>query len=87
MAAGRWALRGPVTGFDTWTAPDGPTVNVEGHAPATWGAALAARGHHTATTPAWDGGYGHACAITSGRDGMWVGSGDARTVVGTCAGG
>ena len=87
LAAGRWALRGPETGFDTWTAPAGPTVNVEGQAPAAWADRLSGRGHRTVTTPAWDSGYGHACAILAGRDGLWVGSGDPRSVVGSCAGG
>ena len=31
--AGRWALHGQATGFDTWTAPDRIGVSVEGHAP------------------------------------------------------
>ena len=87
LAAGRWALRGPETGFDTWTAPRGPDVQVEGHAPADWVDALAERGHRTTHTAAWDSGYGHACAIVAGRDGMWVGSSDPRSVVGTCTGG
>ncbi len=43
--AGRWVLRGPVTGFDTWTSTSGPVVMVEGNAPAEWVSALAARGH------------------------------------------
>ncbi|MFM8712456.1 MAG: gamma-glutamyltransferase, partial [Actinomycetota bacterium] len=34
--AGRFALRGPVTGFDSWTSGRPPTVQVEGHAPDTW---------------------------------------------------
>ena len=87
IAAGRWALRGPHTGFDTWTSSDGPGVDVEGQAPADWVDALAARGHRTARRPDWDSGFGHACAILSGRDGMWVGSADPRAVVGSCAGG
>lgn len=87
LGAGRWALKGPETGFDTWTSPQGPIVTVEGQAPASWAAALADRGHRTTTTPPWDSGFGHACAILAGRDGMWVGSGDPRSVVGTCAGG
>lgn len=87
LGAGRWALRGPETGFDTWTAPGGPIVTVEGQAPGRWADALARRGHRTATTPPWDSGFGHACAIVAGRDDMWVGSADPRTMIGTCAGG
>ncbi|WP_041298279.1 gamma-glutamyltransferase family protein [Ilumatobacter coccineus] len=86
IGAGRWALKGPATGFDTWTAPEGPGVSLEGHAPHDWLDALASRGHRTSGAPAWDSGFGHACAIVGGRDGMWVGSTDPRTVIGSCAG-
>lgn len=87
LGAGRWALRGDETGFDTWISRRGPSVDVEGHAPSSWDAQLAARGHRTSRTAPWDSGYGHAAAILAGRDGMWVGSADPRTVVGSCAGG
>ena len=36
VSAGRWALQGPATGFDTWTSGEAPTVTVEGHAPDDW---------------------------------------------------
>lgn len=87
IGAGRWALKGPGTGFDTWTSASGPGVSIEGHAPRAWIDALAARGHRTSGAPEWNSGFGHASAIVSGRDGMWVGSADPRTVVGSCAGG
>lgn len=87
IGAGRWALIGAETGFDTWTSARGPGVSIEGHAPASWITELAARGHRTSAAPEWSSGFGHACAIVSGRDGMWVGSSDPRTVVGSCAGG
>lgn len=87
IGAGRWALHGPHTGFDTWTAAEGPGIDIEGHAPLDWVEALGARGHRTRTAPEWSSGFGHAAAIVSGRDGMWVGSADPRTVVGSCAGG
>lgn len=87
LGAGRWALTGVAGGFDTWAAPDGPGVSIEGHAPATWVGDLAARGHATHAAPEWDSGFGHACVITAGRDGMWAGAADPRTVVGSCAGG
>lgn len=87
IGAGRWCLRGEQTGFDTWASADRPSVAVEGHAPVDWETALSGRGHRTARTPPWDSGYGHAAAILAGRDGMWVGSADPRTVVGSCAGG
>ena len=50
----RWALRGPATGFDTWTVPVRPDVDVEGHAPLTWSADLAAVGHRAAMSRAYD---------------------------------
>lgn len=87
IAAGRWALRGPETGFDTWTSSVAPTVMVEGHASPDWLEGLSERGHPTAGTPAWDSMFGHAHAIVRGRHGTWVGFADPRTVVGSCAGG
>ncbi|MGA9276110.1 gamma-glutamyltransferase, partial [Ilumatobacter sp.] len=87
VTAGRWVLRGPETGFDTWTGAEGPSVFVEGHAAPDWVDGLTARGHRVASTPAWDSTYGHAHAITRGRHGSWVGFADPRTVVGSCAGG
>ncbi len=84
--AGRWALRGPVTGFDTWTAPGGPAVQIEGHAPPGWVARLAARGHRTESAAAWDSGFGHAHAIVVESDGMLAGAADPRAVVGSAAG-
>ncbi len=87
IGAGRWALTGETSGFDTWTSSAGPGVSIEGHAPTGWATELAARGHRTSLAPEWDSGFGHACAIMSGRDGMWAGSSDPRTVVGSCAGG
>ncbi len=87
IGAGRWALSGPETGFDTWTSPRGPGVTIEGHAPPSWIDDLATRGHRTSVQPEWSSAFGHACAIVSGRDGMWAGSADPRTVIGSCAGG
>lgn len=87
IGAGRWALKGMETGFDTWTSTGRPGIEIEGHAPQKWIDELAARGHRTSGAPEWNSGFGHACAILSGRDGMWVGSCDPRTVIGSCAGG
>ncbi len=87
IQAGRWVLRGPATGFDTWTAAEGPTVAVEGNAPAEWATALAARGHRTATAPAFDSGFGHAHAIVRDVEGFWSGAADPRARVGSVAGG
>lgn len=84
--APRWALQGPVTGFDTWTSGEAPTVTVEGHAPDDWMADLAARGHKVAARPAYDSGFGHAHAIVIDNDGFRAGAADPRTMVGTAAG-
>ena len=58
--AGRWALRGPSTGFDTWTAPAGRVVQIEGHTPEDWYEDLVRRGHFVERTPAFDSAFGHA---------------------------
>ena len=85
--AGRWVLRGPVTGFDTWTSEAGPIVMVEGNAPAEWVAALAARGHRTEALPPYDSAFGHAHAIVRDEHGFWSGAADPRTRIGSVAGG
>jgi gamma-glutamyltranspeptidase/glutathione hydrolase len=87
IGAGRWALRGQISGFDTWTSAERPGVSIEGHAPTDWVVDLAERGHRTSRAPEWSSDFGHACAIVSGRDGVWAGSSDPRAVVGSCAGG
>ena len=84
--AARWALRGPATGFDTWTAADGPVVNVEGHAPSAWSEGLSERGHRVALLGSYDSGFGHAHAIRRDARGWWSGAADPRTVVGSVAG-
>ena len=86
ISAGRWILHGPTTGFDTWTGAGGPIVHVEGHAPAAWVDALAARGHTTQAQPAWDSGFGHAHAIVVEDTGLLAGAADPRTVIGSAAG-
>ena len=84
--AARWILHGPDTGFDTWTGDGGPLVHVEGHAPADWVDALAARGHRSETRPAWDSGFGHAHGIVVEPTGMFAGAADPRAVIGSAAG-
>ncbi len=84
--AARWILHGPDTGFDTWTGAGGPLVHVEGHAPADWVDALAARGHRSEARPAWDSGFGHAHAIVVEPTGMFAGAADPRAVIGSAAG-
>jgi len=86
MHAGRWVLRGPVTGFDTWTAPDGPVVMVEGNAPSDWAEALTARGHRTERTAPFDSAFGHANAIIRDGEGFWSACADPRSRVGSVAG-
>lgn len=92
VPAGRWALKGPLTGFDTWTSgaagPDRErlTVAVEGHAPPAWLADLEARGHRVTATGRYDSAFGHAHAIVVAADGTRHGAADPRTVVGACHG-
>ena len=87
MHAGRWALSGPTTGFDTWTAPSGPIVEIEGHAPAEWAAALTTRGHIVEVRPPYDSDFGHAQIIMRDHNGFWAGATDPRARVGSVAGG
>lgn len=86
IAAGRWALSGPATGFDTWTAPDVPVVEVEGHAPAAWADGLEARGHTVRRLPAYDSAFGHAHAIVLDEHGVLSGAADPRTRVSSAVG-
>ncbi|HWM22963.1 MAG TPA: gamma-glutamyltransferase [Ilumatobacteraceae bacterium] len=83
--AGRWALQGPQSGFDTWTGPGGPAVSVEGQAPDAWRIGLAQRGHVVQQGPAYDSGYGHAHAIVIDPSGMLVGAADPRARVSAVA--
>ena len=84
--AGRWVLRGPVTGFDTWTAPAGPVVQVEGHAPTVWGEQLGQLGHRVERVAPFDSSFGHAHAIVRDDNGFWNGAADPRARVGSVAG-
>lgn len=84
VAAPRWVLRGPSTGFDTWTSSGPPTVLVEDGAPASWVPGLAGRGHHVARGAAFDGSFGHAHVIVAEPAGFGVAA-DPRSVVGAAA--
>jgi gamma-glutamyltranspeptidase/glutathione hydrolase len=85
--AGRWVLHGPITGFDTWTTPEGPHVLIEGQAPDHWRTELAQRGHDVRVLPPFDSTFGHAHAIVvDAQTGMLVGAADPRTRVGSVAG-
>ena len=84
--AGRWALQGPATGFDTWTSGEAPTVAIEGQAPDGWMSELAGRGHKVLAEPPYDSGFGHAHAIVIDTEGFRAGAADPRTMVGTAAG-
>lgn len=83
--APRWALSGPSTGFDTWTAPDGQVVELEGHSPGSW-SKLSDRGHRTNTNPPFDSGFGHAHAITLDSNGVLAGAADPRARVAAATG-
>ena len=84
--AHRWLLAGPTTGFDTWTAPEGPTVVVEGGQP-EWVEGLRARGHRVAARPHLDSSFGHAHVIVRDAQGFWAGAADPRARIGSVAGG
>jgi gamma-glutamyltranspeptidase/glutathione hydrolase len=80
IAAPRWALQGPETGFDIWAAPGAQPVELEHHAPRSWIDGLATRGHAVTSLPA-DRSIGHAQAIVFGDDGVLAGAADLRARV------
>ncbi len=84
--AGRWLLRGPVTGFDTWTAAEGPHVIVEGQIAPQWAEGLTARGHEVQILRPFDSSFGHAHAIVVEPSGMLAGAADPRSIIGSVAG-
>jgi gamma-glutamyltranspeptidase/glutathione hydrolase len=86
IGAGRWLLHGPTTGFDTWTAPEGPSVIVEGHASERWADGLRSRGHTVNDVGAHDSAFGHAHVIVRDSDDLLTGAADQRTRVGSAAG-
>ena len=84
--AGRWLLHGPVTGFDTWTAPEGPHVIIEGHGASGWLEGLEQRGHDVRVEAPYDSGFGHAHAIVVEESGTLAGAADPRSRIGSVAG-
>jgi gamma-glutamyltranspeptidase / glutathione hydrolase len=86
IAAPRWVLNGPETGFDTWTGDGGPHVLVEEHGIEEWRDGLAERGHDVRVEPSFSSEFGHAHAILVGDDGMLSGAADPRAVVASTAG-
>lgn len=84
--AGRWLLRGPVTGFDTWTGSGGPHVILEGHSSSDWLDGLEQRGHEVHVLAPYDSAFGHAHAIVVEPAGMLAGAADPRTLIGSVAG-
>lgn len=86
LGAGRWALKGPSSGFDTWTGDGPPTVVVEGHAPTAWRSGLIERGHAADVAPSFDSGFGHAHVISVEPSGTLAVAADPRARVGSAAG-
>ncbi len=85
LAAPRWALRGPETGFDTWTTPAPPTVFVEEGAPPAWTERLRERGHAVAAARPFDGATGHANAIVIETNGTFCAAADPRALISAAA--
>ncbi len=86
LAASRWALDGTSAGFDTWTAPEGPTVVVADDAPEGWADGLVVRRHRLRVTRPGDTLFGHAHAVVVDPRGVLAGASDHRTVIGDAAG-
>lgn len=85
IAAPRWVLKGPATGFDTWTAPVPPTVVIEQDAPSAWHEGLSARGHEVTTVEPFSSGAGHAHAIVTEPGGTLAAAADPRSWIGSAA--
>lgn len=85
IAAPRWVLRGPATGFDTWADGRPTRLGIEGHAPDTWDRGLTDRGYQVRRTASYISDFGHAHAIVRTPNG-WAGAADPRAVVGAAIG-
>lgn len=86
IAAPRWILNGPETGFDTWTGAGGPHVVLEAHGAGHWHDGLTERNHDITIEPQFSSSFGHAHAIVVEPDAMLAGAADPRAVVGSAAG-
>jgi gamma-glutamyltranspeptidase/glutathione hydrolase len=86
VGAGRFALRGPSTGFDTWTSGAAPIVVVEADVADGWAPGLIGRGHRVETIPPRDATTGHAHVIVAQDDGLLGGAADPRAGIGSAAG-
>jgi gamma-glutamyltranspeptidase/glutathione hydrolase len=86
VAAPRFFLAGPSgEPFAAWDDPSRLRVRLEGHAPAEWAEALAARGHHVEVVEPFAYGAGHAHVIR--RDGRGLaGAADPRALTGAVSG-
>jgi gamma-glutamyltranspeptidase/glutathione hydrolase len=85
VAAPRWVLRGPETGFDTWTSGTDPTVVLEEGAPEAWLDALQSRGHRLSIVRPFDGATGHAHAIVIEDNGTFSAAADPRALISAAA--
>lgn len=81
--APRWVLRGPNTGFDTWTGTTPPSVVVESQIEAAWADDLRRRGHSVRTGHAASGETGHAHAILRNSFGQISAGADHRAIIGS----
>lgn len=87
VSAPRWVLanHGSAIGFSTWTDFTSLGVDVEGHAPASWGQGLAARGHAVRARAPLDHGFGHAHMIETNGSTL-AGMADPRAGAGAALG-
>jgi gamma-glutamyltranspeptidase/glutathione hydrolase len=85
VAAPRWVLRGPATGFDTWTAPTPPRVVIEEGAPQAWLEGLQSRGHDVEMARPFNSAAGHAHVIVTEPGGTLCAAADPRALVSSAA--
>ena len=81
--AGRWAFRGPTTGFDTWIDPGSIGSTSKGTHP-PHGRPISPTSAIAPRRDAWDSGFGHAHAIVGLEgDRRWR----STNLIGSAAGG